>query len=219
MSGRPRPVLDDDVRLLGLDDYVFEAGAGFVVDGEVHWLAEPDTHERIAASGRARPAARALRGSAGAPHAVHRRPRGLAHPARARRRRRGRGAARRARPRRPAADRQRRGPSPLAGARRPAERAPLPPAAGAASRRPRGSPRTCAPAASRARTASRSATRARTSTVRRRGRGVLARRQRLRARPGPARRRSRATRTPASPRRATAPGVYEAVVTTLAQAR
>lgn len=51
MSGRPRPVLHDDVRLLGLDDYIFEAGAGFAVDGEVHWLAEPDSHERIAASG------------------------------------------------------------------------------------------------------------------------------------------------------------------------
>jgi hydroxymethylpyrimidine pyrophosphatase-like HAD family hydrolase len=51
MSGRPRPVLGEDVRLLGLDEYVFEAGAGFVVDGEVHWLTEPATHERIAASG------------------------------------------------------------------------------------------------------------------------------------------------------------------------
>jgi hydroxymethylpyrimidine pyrophosphatase-like HAD family hydrolase len=51
MSGRPRRMLDEDVRLLGLDEYVFEAGAGFVVDGEVHWLAEPDTHTRIAASG------------------------------------------------------------------------------------------------------------------------------------------------------------------------
>jgi hydroxymethylpyrimidine pyrophosphatase-like HAD family hydrolase len=51
MSGRPRGVLDEDIRLLGLDEYVFEAGAGFVVDGEVHWLTEPDTHARIAASG------------------------------------------------------------------------------------------------------------------------------------------------------------------------
>ena len=51
MSGRPRAVLAEDVRLLGIDEYVFEGGAGFVVDGEVHWLTEPDTHERIAASG------------------------------------------------------------------------------------------------------------------------------------------------------------------------
>jgi hydroxymethylpyrimidine pyrophosphatase-like HAD family hydrolase len=51
MSGRPRRVLDENVRLLGLDDYVFEAGAGFVVDGEVHWLTEPDAHARITASG------------------------------------------------------------------------------------------------------------------------------------------------------------------------
>ena len=51
MSGRPRAVLGEDVRLLGMDEYVFEGGAGFVVDGEVHWLTEPDTHERIAASG------------------------------------------------------------------------------------------------------------------------------------------------------------------------
>ena len=41
MSGRPRSVLHDDVRLLGLDDYVFEAGGGFVIDDEVHWIAEP----------------------------------------------------------------------------------------------------------------------------------------------------------------------------------
>ena len=51
MSGRPRAVLHDDVRLLGIDDYVFEAGGGFAVDDELHWLAEPDAHERIAASG------------------------------------------------------------------------------------------------------------------------------------------------------------------------
>ena len=51
MSGRPRMVLHDDARILGLDDYVFEAGAGFAVDGELHWLAEPDAYERIAAGG------------------------------------------------------------------------------------------------------------------------------------------------------------------------
>jgi hydroxymethylpyrimidine pyrophosphatase-like HAD family hydrolase len=51
MSGRPRTVLHDDVRLLGLDDFVFEAGGGFAIGDELHWLVEPDTHERIAASG------------------------------------------------------------------------------------------------------------------------------------------------------------------------
>jgi phosphoglycolate phosphatase len=51
MSGRPRAWLAGDVRLLGLDDYVFEAGAGFVLDGELHWLTDPDSHARIAASG------------------------------------------------------------------------------------------------------------------------------------------------------------------------
>jgi hydroxymethylpyrimidine pyrophosphatase-like HAD family hydrolase len=51
MSGRPRTVLHDDVRILGLDDYIFEAGGGFVIDGEIYWLAEPNAHERIAASG------------------------------------------------------------------------------------------------------------------------------------------------------------------------
>ena len=51
MSGRPRTVLHDDVSILGLDDYIFEAGAGFAVDDELHWLTEPDAHERIAATG------------------------------------------------------------------------------------------------------------------------------------------------------------------------
>lgn len=51
MSGRPRALLAGDVRLLGIDDYVFEAGAGFLLDGEVHWLTEPDGHAHIVASG------------------------------------------------------------------------------------------------------------------------------------------------------------------------
>jgi hydroxymethylpyrimidine pyrophosphatase-like HAD family hydrolase len=51
MSGRPRTVLHDDARILGLDDYIFEAGGGFAVDEELHWLAERDAHARIAASG------------------------------------------------------------------------------------------------------------------------------------------------------------------------
>jgi hydroxymethylpyrimidine pyrophosphatase-like HAD family hydrolase len=51
MSGRPRATLESVVRVLGIDDYVFESGAGLVLDGEVHWLAEPDGHARIAATG------------------------------------------------------------------------------------------------------------------------------------------------------------------------
>jgi hydroxymethylpyrimidine pyrophosphatase-like HAD family hydrolase len=51
MSGRPRTVLHDDARLLGMDDYIFEAGAGFAVDDEIHWLADPETHRQIEASG------------------------------------------------------------------------------------------------------------------------------------------------------------------------
>jgi phosphoglycolate phosphatase len=51
MSGRPRATLRDTARLLGLDDFVFEVGGGFVVHGEVHWLAGPEAHEGIAASG------------------------------------------------------------------------------------------------------------------------------------------------------------------------
>jgi phosphoglycolate phosphatase len=51
MSGRPRTVLHDDAKLLGLDDYIFEAGGGFAVDDEVHWLAGPDAYERITATG------------------------------------------------------------------------------------------------------------------------------------------------------------------------
>jgi hydroxymethylpyrimidine pyrophosphatase-like HAD family hydrolase len=51
MSGRPRAMLAGDTRLLGIGDYVFEAGAGFVLDGEVHRLAAADQRERIADSG------------------------------------------------------------------------------------------------------------------------------------------------------------------------
>jgi hydroxymethylpyrimidine pyrophosphatase-like HAD family hydrolase len=53
MSGRPRAMLAGDVRLLGLGDYVFEAGAGFVLDAEVHWLTEPDSRARIVDAGAA----------------------------------------------------------------------------------------------------------------------------------------------------------------------
>jgi phosphoglycolate phosphatase len=51
MSGRPRATLAGDVRLLGIEDYIFEAGAGFVLDGELHWIAEPDGNAAIEASG------------------------------------------------------------------------------------------------------------------------------------------------------------------------
>jgi hypothetical protein len=44
-------MLAGDARLLGIDEYVFEAGAGFVLDGEVHWLADPKARRRIADSG------------------------------------------------------------------------------------------------------------------------------------------------------------------------
>jgi hydroxymethylpyrimidine pyrophosphatase-like HAD family hydrolase len=51
MSGRPRHMLEGDVRLLGIGDYVFEAGAGFALDGELHWLADPDANARMAEAG------------------------------------------------------------------------------------------------------------------------------------------------------------------------
>src|SRR3954449_5917782 len=38
-SGRRRSTLLHDARLLGLRSYIFEAGCGFVLDGEVEWLA------------------------------------------------------------------------------------------------------------------------------------------------------------------------------------
>jgi hydroxymethylpyrimidine pyrophosphatase-like HAD family hydrolase len=51
MSGRPHAMLAGDARLLGLDDYVFEAGAGFVLDGELHRLVDADARHAMAASG------------------------------------------------------------------------------------------------------------------------------------------------------------------------
>jgi phosphoglycolate phosphatase len=52
MTGRRRAGLGDVARLLGLTDYVFEAGGGFVLDGEVHWLTgNGPVHEAIEASG------------------------------------------------------------------------------------------------------------------------------------------------------------------------
>jgi hydroxymethylpyrimidine pyrophosphatase-like HAD family hydrolase len=37
-SGRRRSTLFHDARMLGVRSYAFEAGAGFVLDGELHWL-------------------------------------------------------------------------------------------------------------------------------------------------------------------------------------
>jgi phosphoglycolate phosphatase len=37
-SGRRRSTLFHDARLMGVSSYVFEAGAGVVLDGELHWL-------------------------------------------------------------------------------------------------------------------------------------------------------------------------------------
>jgi phosphoglycolate phosphatase len=51
MSGRPRSMLVGDVRLLGIEDYIFEAGAGFVLDGELHWLGDAGGNAAIARSG------------------------------------------------------------------------------------------------------------------------------------------------------------------------
>jgi phosphoglycolate phosphatase len=57
-SGRQRATLLRDARTLGLRSYVFEAGAGVVLDGELHWLTgswQPDgdrnVREQIEASG------------------------------------------------------------------------------------------------------------------------------------------------------------------------
>jgi phosphoglycolate phosphatase len=47
MSGRSRATLETNLRVLGIDDYVFEAGAGFVIDGELHWLADPGARREI----------------------------------------------------------------------------------------------------------------------------------------------------------------------------
>lgn len=49
-SGRRRSTLEENARVLGARDYVFEAGAGLVLDGEVEWLTE-ERHDAIEASG------------------------------------------------------------------------------------------------------------------------------------------------------------------------
>ena len=83
--------------------------------------------------------------------------------------------------------------------------------------RRRRSPSTCAPAATRPRSASRSATRSRTSRSRAVGRPLLRRRQRPRARPGAARGDCAASRTSTVTEGAMGDGFYEAVVSTLAE--
>ena len=56
-SGRRQAQVFEDARLLGQDSYVFEAGAGLVVGGELEWLTgdlvpgELTIHEQIAAGG------------------------------------------------------------------------------------------------------------------------------------------------------------------------
>ncbi len=59
MSGRRRVVAMEDARLLGQSACIFETGAGVVLDGETHWLTgdwqpgERTIHEQIADSGAA----------------------------------------------------------------------------------------------------------------------------------------------------------------------
>jgi phosphoserine phosphatase len=61
MSDRPRALVESDARLLGIDDYVFEGGAGFVLDGEPHQLPEGSGTRvaAVAAHARARGLSRA----------------------------------------------------------------------------------------------------------------------------------------------------------------
>jgi hypothetical protein len=51
VSGRRRDMLHEDCRLMGLGSYVYELGAGMVIDGEDTWLAGDLDYERIAESG------------------------------------------------------------------------------------------------------------------------------------------------------------------------
>jgi hydroxymethylpyrimidine pyrophosphatase-like HAD family hydrolase len=51
VTGRRRDGLREVVRLLGVRSYVFEIGGGLVLDGEVQWLGGDGAHARIAASG------------------------------------------------------------------------------------------------------------------------------------------------------------------------
>lgn len=49
-SGRRRAQVMEDARLIGQGSYIFELGAGVVIDGEVTWLADL-MHDEIAATG------------------------------------------------------------------------------------------------------------------------------------------------------------------------
>src|SRR3954471_17453832 len=40
-SGRRRAQVMEDARLMGQSSYIFEVGAGLVVDGELEWLTDP----------------------------------------------------------------------------------------------------------------------------------------------------------------------------------
>lgn len=51
VTGRRRDGLREVIRLLGVRSYVFEIGGGLVLDGEVHWLGGEGAFARIADSG------------------------------------------------------------------------------------------------------------------------------------------------------------------------
>ncbi|MGZ4270233.1 MAG: HAD family hydrolase [Solirubrobacteraceae bacterium] len=51
VTGRRRDGLREVIRLLGVESYVFEIGGGLVLDGEVHWLGGEGAYARIADSG------------------------------------------------------------------------------------------------------------------------------------------------------------------------
>jgi hydroxymethylpyrimidine pyrophosphatase-like HAD family hydrolase len=51
VTGRRRDGLREVVRLLGVESYVFEIGGGLVLDGEVQWLGGEGAFARIAGSG------------------------------------------------------------------------------------------------------------------------------------------------------------------------
>ena len=84
-SGRRRAQVMEDARLIGQSSYIFEVGAGLVVDGETTFLTgdlQPregeSVHDADRGHRRARPPARPLRGPARVPRSVPHRPRGLA---------------------------------------------------------------------------------------------------------------------------------------------
>ena len=49
-SGRRRAQVMEDARLIGQTSYIFELGAGLVIDGEITWLTD-QMHDQIAATG------------------------------------------------------------------------------------------------------------------------------------------------------------------------